>query len=281
MSDGHVRRTKPSRASRAGRRRRHFWLASVTLPIILIAPAVSYVVITGPAPSDVEAVIKQAGFDPLKPPSRLRGPGALYEVEDGLYRKVCDADPDLLRGRLRKSPTQSQFRERLETGGFSMSGEFLQRVNVRLGGERVTSIEYRLTDPAVSEIALSDLSDIEDKLLSQKSCEETVERLLKAHRKVCSGYAALSATTSYKVHVSAKFESGSDGRASTIGAVQQALQEHTEGQIRSTGTDELTGEDLFYGIQLSSLCITLNTDTEPSVLTNSDVPQRANPRSGT
>ena len=54
-----------------------------------------------------------------------------------------------------------------------------------------------------------------------------------------------------------------------------------DGSPRISGIQiEFSGEDLFYGIQLSELCITLDTATEPSVLTNSDVPQPPAPRSG-
>jgi hypothetical protein len=81
------------------------------------------------------------------------------------------------------------------------------------------------------------------------------------------------------MHVDAKFETSAENRAPILSAAQKALSEHTQSQIRSIGSDELTGEDLFYGIQLSELCNTLDTATEPSVLTNSDAPQPA-PRSG-
>ena len=80
------------------------------------------------------------------------------------------------------------------------------------------------------------------------------------------------------MHVDAKFETNAEDRAPILSAAQKALSEHTQSQIRSTGTDELSGDDLFYGIQLSELCITLDTATEPSVLTNSDVPQPPEPR---
>jgi hypothetical protein len=48
--------------------------------------------------------------------------------------------------------------------------------------------------------------------------------------------------------------------------VKEAIELHTDGQVHVTDRNELAGEDLFYGIQLSSLCITLDTATEPSVV---------------
>jgi hypothetical protein len=279
MSDRHVRPTKSSKAARARRRLR---LASIALPVLLIVPGVYYVVSPSVPPLDaIETVIKGAGFDPLVPPNRLRGPGALYVVEGGgRYTKVCDAAPDLLQAKIRKSPTPGQVHDRLESGGFSLGGTLLDSINASLGAIRVTSIEYTLADPAISEISLSDLAEIENGLLQQKRCDQTVQRLLKQGKKVCSGAAALSATTRYKVHVDAKFETNAEDRGPILNAAQKALAEHTQSQIQSTGTDELAGEDLFYGIQLSELCITLDTATEPSVLTNADVPQPPAPRSG-
>ena len=262
MKSGHARRATRASAHRLATRRR-VWLASITLPIILVAPAIAYVLI--PAYDDPQALIEQAGFDPLLPPSRLRGPGALYEVEGRSYRKVCDVSLDMLQGKIRTSPTESQIRERLERGGFSLGGKFLGNLNAKFGGSRVTSIEYRLKDAAISEIPMSDLSVIEDQLLRQKNCDETVQRLLRTHHKVCSGYAVLSATTFYRVNFSSKFESSADARAPIMQAVQHAIEEDTNGQVQFEGTDVLSGENLGYGIQLSSLCVTLDTATEPSV----------------
>ena len=86
------------------------------------------------------------------------------------------------------------------------------------------------------------------------------------------GSAALSATATYQVHIEAKFRSGSSS-APTIEGVQEALQAHTWGEINQTAAEELTGENLYYGIQLSPLCITPSTATEPSLLAESEKPQ--------
>ena len=266
MSDRHVPGTKPRRARRTDRTRRRLLLASVALPLVMLGPGVYYIAMPSVPPADeIETVIRGAGFDPLVPPNRLRGPGALYVVEGGgRYTKVCDAEPGVLQTKVRKSPTPGQVHDRLESGGFSLSGALLDSINAGFGATRVTSIEYTLADPAISEISLSDLSEIEDAMLQQKRCDETVHRLLKQGKKICSGAAALSATTRYRVHVDAKFKANADDRAPILSAAQKALAEHTQSQIQSTGSDELSGEDLFYGIQLSELCITLDTATEPA-----------------
>lgn len=129
----------------------------MALPLAVIAPAVAYVYFpwSSDAGDAIEALIKQAGFEPVQPPNRLRGPGAIYEVDGGFYRKVCDAAPEVLQGKTRKSPIESQTRERLENASFSVSGRLVETSNAKLGGSRVTSIEYRLREAAITEIAMS------------------------------------------------------------------------------------------------------------------------------
>jgi hypothetical protein len=262
MSDGHARRAKPPRAGRA-RRSRRLWLYAA-LPVALAVPAAGYVLLS-PTPEPLEALIRQMRFDPLQPPSRLRGPGAIYVVDGGYYRKVCDAAPELLDGRVRTSPIPIQSRTKLENARFRMAGEFIEGLNASLGGSRVTSIEYRLKDASISEIALSELRMIEDKLLSQEACDQTVYRLLQKGKQVCSGYAVLSATTHYKVNTGSKVETGSGSRVPVLDAVQRQIAIETKGEVKLAGSQELIGTDLQYGIQLSSLCITVNTTTEPSI----------------
>jgi hypothetical protein len=268
MSTGHARRAKTPAARIVGSGRKHLRLLSIALPVAVMLPA-AYMVLDRPPVDEIETAIRGAGFDPLVPPNRLRGPGALYEVGDGFYRKVCDVDPALLEGKLKSSPIPDHHRERLEKVSFSLKGSMLDAVNAGLHGARLTSIEYRLAEVTMSEIDYRDLFDIEDNLLSQKNCEKAVKRLLQANRKVCPGYAALSATTSYKVHVHTEVRSEAEDRAPILHAVQHALQQRVDGQIQVQSGDELTGEHLFYGIQLSHLCITVQDDPQPSVLPQS------------
>src|SRR5205823_2225262 len=90
--------TKPRAAPRRLTRARRRLLAPVALPLLLLAPGVYYIAMPSAPPADeIETVIRGAGFDPLVPPNRLRGPGALYVVEGGgRYAKVCDAEPHVL-----------------------------------------------------------------------------------------------------------------------------------------------------------------------------------------
>ncbi|MBL8586833.1 MAG: hypothetical protein JNM23_08840 [Bradyrhizobiaceae bacterium] len=228
-----------------------------------------------PLPDEVVRAIVDAGFDPLVPPTRLRGPGSLYEVEGRSYRVVCPVDPSQLSGKLQKSPTVDRVRNRLESGGFSLAANYLAKINGKLGGDRLTSIQFSLTNVEISEVAEQYLSEIQDALLSQPSCQSIVTKLLRAKKKVCSGYAALSATTSYKVNVASKF-AAEENKQPVLEKVKSVIEEHAGSEIKISSDDELKGEGLFYGIQLSRLCMTLDDGSGPSELTQSPG-ERPNP----
>jgi hypothetical protein len=174
---------------------------------------------------EIATIIKAYGFDPLIPPNQLRGPGALYQVEGNSYRKVCDVDPALLVGKLRKSPTLDHVRSRLESGKFSLSVSYVEEINAKLTGARVTTIEYKMRDVAISEVAMDDLLDIQDNLLREKNCDDTVNRLLKANKQVCAGYAALSATTSYKVNYNFDVEATEHSKMSVGTIIQKVIED--------------------------------------------------------
>lgn len=248
--------------------RKRVRLASISLAALVIAPGAGYLAyrMIGPLPDEVVRAITDAGFDPLVPPTRLRGPGSLYEVEGRSYRIVCPVDPSLLNGKLQKSPTVDRIRNRLESGGFSLAANYLAKINGKLGGDRLTSIQFSLTNVEISEIAEQYLSEIQDALLSQPSCQSIVMKLLRAKKKVCSGYAALSATTSYKVNVASKF-AAEENKQPVLEKVKSVIEEHAGSEIKISSDDELKGEGLFYGIQLSRLCMTLDDGSGPSELT--------------
>ena len=257
--------------------RKRVWLASISLAALVIAPGAGYLAyrMIRPLPDEVVRAIVDAGFDPLVPLTRLRGPGSLYEVEGRSYRVVCPVDPSQLSGKLQKSPTVDRVRNRLESGGFSLAANYLAKINGKLGGDRLTSIQFSLTNVEISEIAEQYLSEIQDALLSQPSCQSIVTKLLRAKKKVCSGYAALSATTSYKVNVASKF-AAEENKQPVLEKVKSVIEEHAGSEIKISSDDELKGEGLFYGIQLSRLCMTLDDGSGPSELTQSPG-ERPNP----
>lgn len=229
-------------------------------------------------PEAIEAVIRHMKFDPLLPPSRLRGPGAIYAVvDDGSYWKVCD-NPELVRDKIHSSPIPDQSRNKLEKTGFSVRGDVVDTLNAGLGSSRIVSIEYRMSNVSISEIALSDLFAIQKQLMNDKNCDEVVSELLKQNKKVCPGYAVVTASTSYKVKFDTSVASGGETHMPVLEAVQHQIELETKGEIKLTGAHELVGQDLYYGIQLSPKCLTSNTATAPSRL--DDAPQKPTPQQG-
>ena len=265
MSGGHVRRTNtPAPRSAFGGAKR-LWLASVILPFAALTPFVTQVVFP-PEHDEIDQIIRQAGFSPLPSPSRLRGPGALYKVEDGddNYEKVCK-EPALTAEMIQTSPSLDRNLQKLEKAGFSLVGDIVDTLNAKLSGTRVTSIQYKLTNVAISEISGDDLLVLQEKMFEDKHCRDTVDRHLKDKKRICPVSSAISATTSYKVHINQEFETDADrkDKASVVKVVQKTIEEKTRGQIQILSDDELVGENLFLGIRLYSLCVTPDDATEP------------------
>ncbi len=260
MSRRHVGRTTPPAFGSFLGGSRSIWLASLALPVVVVIPVIWAVVRPPPAPpvQDIENVVKTYyGFDPLTPPSRLRRPGAIYHVEGNSVRKVCEATPEMLDGKVSESDTVSRSRSRLESNEFSLSGGFVNSLNGKLGGTRVASIEYGMKDVMISEIAEATLGKIERLLMSEKDCEDTVNALLIADKKVCSGYSSLTASIVYKV----RFERSSEvaAQAKLADVIKEAIEEASGGKISARNAEEFSGEKLVYGILLSSRCIVLDT----------------------
>lgn len=266
MSARGARRAKPP-VHRAARRIGKMLLAAMVVPMLA---AMSYgamsVMASDPAEEGIEAQIRRAGFDPVTPPNRLRGPGALYEVNGTTFRKVCDANEALIGPRLQHSPTLSIDRKLVENLSATASAELVERLKAILGAGRVATLRYKLTEVTIAEIALEDLYDIQNDLLNRKACQAAVDRSLAANLKVCQGYAALSATTSYTLAVDSNFDFNAQGSAAIAARAKLAIEEAAGTKLSVQSATELSGEGLYVGIQLDTRCIVPNTATEPSTL---------------
>jgi hypothetical protein len=196
---------------------------------------------------EIEFAVTEFGFHPVRPANKLRGPGSIYVVEDNhFYHQVCHAQTSDLGDSVQISPSQGRVRERLEKSDFTWSSELVKMLNGKLGGERVTSVSYNLSNVMMHEISDDALKAIQRKLLADSNCEDAVHAYFKEHRTVCLAYAALSASATFRITVTAQVEPD-------LELIKQHLEEHTGGQIRIVSKDEFSGENLFYGIQLSDI----------------------------
>ena len=239
---------------------RSIWLASLALPIAVVIPALW--VFFRPQPvapvRDIEAVIKTYyGFEPLMPPSRLREPGSIYLVEGNSLRKICVATPELLAGKVQESKTVNQKHQNEEDSQFSLSGSFVRALNGKLSGARVATVEYGMKDTFIREIAEEYLLEIERTLMAKKDCDDKVTALLNANKRVCSGYSSLAASIYYRV----RFDRSSDVTAKTelAGVIKEAIEETSGGSVSIRNAEEFVGENLIYGVLLSSSCIVIDT----------------------
>ena len=206
------------------------------------------------ANDEIASTVTEIGFQPVKPANKLRGPGSIYVAEDqSFYHQVCTAHAADLEGLVQTSPAQAQVRERLEKGKFAWDGDLVRLLNTKLGGSRITSIKYSLSDVMVHEIADDVLKGLERKLMQNSDCEDVVVQYYKHNRKICSGYAALSASVSFKVYTEVTADID-------LQLVKEHLEQHTGGQIQMVSKDEFSGENLFYGVRLSDIICAIPDD---------------------
>jgi hypothetical protein len=267
MSDDNVGRTNTPAFWNAFGGAKRLWLLSAVIPLVAIAPFVMDV-IWPPAPDDIDQIIRKAGFSPLPSPSRLRGPGALYKVEEGddNYEKVCK-EPAITAQKMQASRTQDRMLQKLEKSGFSLVGDLVETLNTKLSlsGAQVTSVQYQLTNVTIYEISGDDLLELQETMLRERHCREIVDHYLKNNKRICPVSMAISATTSYKVHVdqNLKTDAGREPKEPVVNIVQKVIEEKTLGQIQVQSESQLVGENLFLGIRLSSFCVTPGGATEP------------------
>jgi hypothetical protein len=117
-----------------------------------------------------------------------------------------------------------------------------------------------------NEIPLEHLYDIQNDLLSRKGCQAAVDRSLAANLKVCQGYAALSATTSYSVEFGREYIVGVEGDTTITERARLAIEEAAGASLKTRSATEFSGEGLYVGIMLDTRCIVPNTATEPSTI---------------
>ena len=107
MNRRNVRRTNPPAFGSFRSGNRSIWIAILALPIAAIVPVAAYVYYPWAAPVQTSRRSSRPSMasSPLTPPSRLRGPGAIYAVDGRLVRKICEASPEVLGGSIDKSIT--------------------------------------------------------------------------------------------------------------------------------------------------------------------------------
>jgi hypothetical protein len=281
MNGRHVRRTNPPAFGLFRSGSRGLWIAALLLPPMLAVPLLLRYFDSPPeVVEDIEVAIKKYyRHDPLTPPSRLRGPGSIYVVEEGNHvRKVCSTTEEQDKF-IEESSTQDQTRKTGAGVRFALRGSIVESLNAKLSGARVESIEFGIKGATIREIAEAKLGQIEQELMSDPFCEARVDRMLAANKKVCSGYSSLTASISYKVRFARDTELTAETKLAQASIIKEAIETHGGGTVSFETAEEYSGEKLIYGILLSSSCFI--PDTTPGRGSGMGAPSQAgtNPRS--
>lgn len=211
---------------------------------------------------DLNSTIREAGFQPIAPPSKLVMPGSIYQVsKDGrFYTTICKADEADVVPVIQASETQEVAARLVEGGAFNLDARAAGEINARLNGKLVRAVQYTLRDVSVLEIPLDRNEEVFVKLTGRESCKEAVRKLLEWGELVCQGQAVLRATVEYRLVAAGSAEAVAEQLGTTIksaleGAIKTSVSYHN-GRL-------VSGIDLHYGVRVNPICVTLPTDKAP------------------
>ena len=232
----------------------------------------------------LEQAIVKLEFFPVRPPSMLRGPGSLYHVDlsGNILDTVCTADQVLVSSLVHESPTTLIVASALQSAGYAIDGNVVDKINAKLNTKQLESIRYELRDVKVIEIAQADLMGINNRLVQNTDCDQTISRLVRARELVCQGASVLLASADYSVALKQSSEAGSAAAsglqpeaspptANDLQVVSDVLKETqiddaakvrpklgAQSQASESGSSyQLTsGKNLYYGIKIAPLCVT-------------------------
>jgi hypothetical protein len=255
-------RRKPKAAAEAPR----LTLKAVAIVVAVAAVAVPVAVLAARAVladrGDFDTTIREAGFYPIAPPSKLVMPGSIYQVsKDGrFYTTICRADDADVVPVTQVSETQEVAANLVEGGTFDLDAKAAGEINARLNGNLVRAVQYTLRDVAVLEIPLDRNEEVFVKLTSRESCKEAVRKLLEWGELVCQGQAVLRATVEYRLVTSGSVEAVAE-------LLDTAIKSALEGALKtSVSFDDgrlVSGVGLHYGVRVNPICVTLPTDDAP------------------
>jgi len=233
---------------------------SIWLPAVaLMLPLAGLGIWNASQPGDhngLGELVEESGYRELTPPSQLFGPGTIGTVErlpDGSLQLhlACSMDNEELASLWEQSSTiNRQFTSRLENT-YKASADALQKAIANAAGSRVKRVSASLQDMHVITMTHENLLKIRTKYLAG-SCEEAIIWNLRAGANVCQTEEVLRADIAYKVI----FE---DGLSATEKAeLTKEIGASVDIGHENTGTDEVRGEDLYFGVKLNVTCFHLD-----------------------
>lgn len=231
-------------------------LFSVTVPLLAVP---LWIYSSSPSPQGLDGVLRDMGFYPVNPPSTLVGLGSLYNVSaDGRnYTTVCEVDPALLAGKIKKSPSTRYAAQQLQDASYGWDARLASIVRTKLTSDIVDSVSLSLSDVTVLEVPLAWNEEIFRKLTEDPDCDSTVRRLLNNNEFVCQGQAILAATVEYGVNIKSDVRNATEAKKEAVSAVKTAVAASSNVEVVQQDEKLVTGTALHYGVKVSPICLTL------------------------
>jgi len=203
-------------------------------------------------------IVEGTGYQELTPPSRLFGPGTIGTVEkltDGSLQlhMACTMDQQELAALWLQSETiNRRFASKLENS-YNASAEALRNAVAKAAGNHVKRVSAAFEDMHVITMSHENLLKIRSKYLTG-GCEEAIIWNLRAGADVCQTEEVLQADINYHVD----FEEGLTANEKV--ELTKQIAGSVDVQVDETNTDDVRGEDLYFGVKVNVSCFRLNDD---------------------
>ena len=226
-------------------------LAVIILPAIFLFSRIGY---TGTA---LERTLWGIGFYPVKPPSKLVGPGSIYHVSrDGkFYTTICKADPQDLHDVIIRSPSEEMIARELQKAKYALGADPARLINAKLDGDIVESVNYTLSAVSVLEIPLEKNDEIFVKLTQREACQRVIDRLLEEREFVCQGQSVLLASVEYQLTAKTGAAVGAELTAENAPKIRAALEAALSASIDVDEGRYISGTGLHYGVKVNPTCM--------------------------
>jgi hypothetical protein len=231
-------------------------LAVVGLPAVYLASRVGY------TRTALERTLWDIGFYPVKPPSKLVGPGSIYHVSrDGkFYTTICKADEQAIRHVMERSPSEEMIARELQKAAYGLGADPTRLINAKLDSDVVESVHYTLSAVSVQEIPLDKNDEIFVKLTEREGCQRVIDRLLQEGEFVCQGQSVLLATVEYQLTAKASAGGNATIAPENAPSIKAALEAAVNAKIEFDQGRFISGTGLHYGVKVNPTCVTRPTD---------------------
>ena len=246
-------------------------IAKIAVAAIAVLGPVAWVATQiGTAETALERTLREIGFYPLRPPTTLIGPGSIYHVSRNgkFYTTICRADQADIGTALSRSPSEQMVARELQTVAYALDGKLAKLINAKLGSDVVELVSYSLRDVAVLEIPLDKNGEIAARLTGRESCRNAVRDLLESGELVCQGQSVLLATLEYELTEKSAF--GTEAKLTDADApvVKEAIEAMSNASIAVDQGRFVSGTELYYGVKMNPVCMTLKGASEGRYLPN-------------